>query len=250
MPFFGTIQATFNFGRLQVSSPTGPFSQIDLNTFSNWHRLNASNYTSNITNFYFYTFDGGANFISDGGLDMWDVGNYISLGGFRTAASNNYGTVSNTPQTNNGFFISQANVWPQIAFAYVQSGTIIWSNSGDVGSDGSGSFSNFSGSYTTSGSSGRYGQYWVNENYAAFDPTICYVWFTILNSNYGGAVTSCNDGRKQNVNNIYTQFFSVTGSNLCFSQMLLSRSSGAFIPTADISNYVTNYVANAQIIIS
>jgi hypothetical protein len=244
MPFFGSIEGTFNFGRGGSSG----FNQIDLNVFSNWHRLNASNYTSNITRFYFYLFDGGANNISDGGLDMWDGGNYISLGGFRTAASNNYGTVSNTPQSNNGFFISQSNVWPQIAFAYVKSGTITWSNAGDVGSDGGGSFSNFSGSYTTN--VGRSGQFWVNENYNATDPTICYVWFTILNSSYSSALTSSNDGRKQNVLNAYTQFFTVTGTNLCFSQMLLSRSNGEFIPTADISNYVTAYVQNAQIPIS
>jgi hypothetical protein len=248
MPFLASVEGAFGYGR-PVSQITG-FNQINLDTFSNWHRLNASNYTSNITNFYFYVYDGGANFITDGGLDMWDTGNYISLGGFRTAASNNYGVVSNTPQTNNGFFISQANVWPQIAFAYVASGTIIWSNAGDVGSDGGGAFSNFAGSYTTA-SSGRYGQYWVNENYAAqTDPTICYVWFTILNPTYASALTASNDGRKQNVNNTYTQFFSITGTNICFAQMLLSRSSGQFIPTTDITNYITNYVQNAQLPVS
>lgn len=243
MPFAASMGGEFGFGRAQ--RPTG-FSQINLTTFSNWHTANSSNYIRFINRFYRYAFDGGTNNISDGGNDMWDGGNFIGLSGFRTAANINYGTLSNTPQSNSGFFLSQANIWPQIAFAYVKSGTITWSNSGDVGSDGSGSFSNFTGVYTTT-NQGRNGQYWVNENYGAVDPTICYVWFTILQPSVGSVVTACNDGRKQNVNNTYTQSFGVTGTNLIFSQVLLSRSSGELIPTGDVSSFLSNYVQGAQI---
>ena len=58
----------------------GSFNQVNLVAFSNWHTSNSSNlYVNNITNRYFYTFDGGLNSITDGGSDMYDGGNYISF---------------------------------------------------------------------------------------------------------------------------------------------------------------------------
>ncbi len=231
------------------------FNQVNFSNFSTWHENNASSITiSAIPNFYRYAFDGGTNNISDGGNDMWDGGNYISLGGFSDVANMDYGTLCNIAGSNSGYFLSGANVWPQIGMAYCKSGTITWSNGGDLGSDGSGAFSNMAdigtapNTYTTP--SGRSGYWWANQNYNAFDPTICYMWFTIDLPTTTLSITSSNDGRKTNVNNNYTQSFSVTGTDLIFCQTLLSASTGQLIGSANLSNFVTNYVENAQIDIS
>ena len=253
MPFLGSVEGVLGYGRGAVLGGVDPgvFNQLDLAAFSNWHMSNASNIANtNITNFYAYLFDGTANSISDGGFDMWDSGNFISLTGFQTASNINYGTLSNTPASGYGFFVSQASRWPQVALAWVKNGTIQWHNAGDVGTDGGGANSNFAGTYTTP--SGRYGSYWVNQNYGTPDPTICYLYFTVQNT-YGGGITSSNDLRKtaNPPANTYTQSFSVTGSNLIFGQMLLSVRNatpiGFLIPQATVAAFLSNYVQAATL---
>jgi hypothetical protein len=231
------------------------FNQVNISTFSDWHASNASSIAIlAMPTFYRYVFDGGPNNISDGGDDMWDGGNFISLGGFTTISNMNYGASSNFVGSNSGYFLTGANVWPQIGLAYCKSGTITWSNGGDLGSDGGGQFSNMANigsapnTYTTP--SGRSGYWWANQNYAASDPTICYMWFTIDLPTSALTITSSNDGRKTSVANNYTQSFSVTGTDLIFCQTLLSISSGQLIGSANLSNFVASYVEAAQIDIS
>ena len=258
MPAVATSAGRYGYGRAPVVVGSGSFNQINLTAFSNWHTSNAQAiYSTNITNSYNYIFDGGAYNINDGGFDMWDLGNFISLTGFASSSNINYGTLTNTPASNYGFFVSQANEWPQIAFAYVKNGTIQWYNGGDVGTDGGGSNNNSSGTYTTT-NQGRYGSYWLNQNYGTPDPTIGYLYFTIQQSNLNSAITSSNDLRKtaQPPANTYTQSFSITGSNIIFCQMLVSvrnasvSPAGFLIPSSNIVNFLSNYVQNATITIT
>jgi hypothetical protein len=225
------------------------FTNFDFNAFSNWHYSNASSIAiAAMPQFYRYVFDGNSNSISDGGDDMWDSGNFISLGGFSNVSNMNYGTFCNDTANNRGYVLTDSNSWPQIGLAYCKSGTITWSNGGDLGSDGGGQFSNMANigsapnTYTTP--SGRSGYWWANQNYAAGDPTICYTWFTIDLPTTSLSISSSNDGRKTSVVNNYTQSFSVTGTDLIFAQTLLSVSSGQLIGAANLSNFVTNYVEN------
>lgn len=248
-----------------IITPPASFNQVDLAAFSNWHAANSSNiFTANITNRYIYTFDGAANSIGDGGFDMYDTGNFISFSTTRTTAnllntqSNNYGTLCNVVASNYGFFISQANVWPQISLAYTNSGTIQWRISGGIGTDNqvASSNSNVSGSYTTN-NQGRYGSFWANQVYNTTDPSIVMTWFTILQPNLNSVITSCNDNRFSGTLPIdpMNQNFTVTGSNYLFGCFLLSSrntslSRGELIPTNEIQNFLSNYVTNANIIIT
>lgn len=236
---------------------------VDLIAFSNWHTANSQLlFTTNIGNSYLYRYDGTVNSINDGGNDMYDGGNFISFSTTRgttnlTAATNiNYGTLSNFTPLNYGFFISQPNIWPQISFAYTKSGTTQWRINGDVGTDGGGLNNNVSGTYTTP-TEGRYGSFWTNQNYGTVDPTIATTWFTILQSNLGSVITSCNDNRNlaNPPPNAMNQNFTVTGTNYFFGCILLSsrntsRSTGELIPINEIQNFISNYVTNANIIIS
>jgi hypothetical protein len=248
--------------RNRITVP-GTFNQVDLAAFSNWHTSNSSNlFTNNISNRYLYTFDGGLNFINDGGNDMYDNGNYISFSTVRGSTnllnrqSNNYGTICNVVASNYGFYISQCNVWPQISLAYTTSGTIQWRISGDVGTDGGGSNSNVSGTYTTN-NQGRNGSFWANQNYGSSDPSIVMTWFTILQPDVNSVITSCNDNRQSTgpPPNVMNQNFTVTGSNYLFGCFLLSSRTtsiarGELIPADQIQNFLSNYVTNANIIIT
>jgi hypothetical protein len=243
---------TISFSTIQ---PSFTFNLLDLVGFSNWNSTFASSiYRSTIPSSYFYTFDGTANSITDGGFDMWDGGNLLSLTfNYRRGLSTlNYGVIS-TFTNEGGYFISRSNQWPQIAIAYMKNGTIGWTNSGNVGTDGAvgSSNSNISGTYATP--TGRYGSYWVNQNYGTQDPTICYTWFTIEQENYGTLINSCNDNRKtrQPPADTYVQHFNLTGQNIVFAQTLLSvrrtlpSGLGYFIPSTIIEGFLSTFVDSA-----
>lgn len=243
---FSTITPAFSFNLLLLSS------------FSNWFSSAGSNiFSTTIQSSYRYTFDGGSNSINDGGFDMWDSGNFISLtfSNLRNLSTLNYGTMStfSNPTTGllGGFYLSPANQWPQTGITYIRNGTVGWNNAGDVGTDGGGSNSNISGTYTCPG--GRSGRYWVNQNFGTGDPTICYTWYTIEQQNYGTVITSCNDNRKraQPPLNAYSQTFNLTGCNIIFAQTLLSvrrtlpTGLGYFIPSTTIEGFLSTFVERA-----
>jgi hypothetical protein len=246
-----------------VTTVAGAFNQVNLAAFSNWHTSNSCNlYVNNITNEYIYIFDGTANSITDGGSDMYDGGNYISFSTTRGSTnllntqSNNYGTLSNITASNYGYFISQSNVWPQISLAYTNSGTIQWRISGGIGTDGGGSNSNVSGTYTTN-NQGRNGSFWANQVFGTSDPSIVMTWFTIEQPNLNSVITSCNDNRRaiSPPSDPMNQNFTVTGSNYLFGCFLLSSRNtsllrGELIPASEIQNFLSNYVTNANIIIT
>lgn len=238
---FSTIQSQYTF------------NVLDLVGFSNWNSTFASSiYQSTVPSSYFYLFDGGANSISDGGFDMWDApGNQISLTfNYRRGLSTlNYGQISSFTNEG-GFFISRSNQWPQIAISYIKNGTIGWTNSGNTGSDGTASVSNISGTYTAC--NGRYGRYWVNQNYNTTDPTIAYTWFTIEDPSYGTLINSCNDNRKRADGDASNpQNFNLSGSNIVFAQTLLSvvriqpSRLGYFIPSTIIEGFLSTFVERA-----
>jgi len=251
MPLYMTLGGVFGYGRSHLP----PFDAVDLGSFSNWHTSNASTiYEGSITNSYKYLFDGTPSTIFDGGYNMWNVGNYVSLEGALTASNINYGSVGGG--TGSGYFVSQADDCPQVALAYVKSGTLQWDNAGSVGMFGSpfSSNANFNGTYTTT-NQGRIGSYWVNQKYGLANPTICYVWFTVQDPTVNSQITGSNDGRNtlQPPNYTYTQSFSVTGTNVIFGQMLLSVlnpsgfPNGFLIPQGQIQNFLSNYVGAADI---
>lgn len=251
MPLYMTLAGEFGYGR-----SVERFNYVDIVSFSNWHVANASTFTSNIPNFHFYTYDGSISTINDGGFNMWNIGNYITLNGVTTASTIAYGTLANTPQSGYGYFVSQAGVWPQVDFAYARSGTLRWNNSGNPGTAGTigSSNANWNGYYTTSNRN-RYGTYWVNQKYGKLNPTICYVWFTIMQPNLGSIINTVTDGRSMVTPPYpsYNQFISLTGSNFIFCQMLFSvldsnrYPSGYLIPDGNINAFITNYVENATI---
>ena len=187
---------------------------------------------------------------------MWNVGNYISLNGVTNASTIRYGTLVNQPTNGYGYFVSQPNVWPQVELAWLTGGTVTWNNAGAPGTAGliGSSNANSTGTYTTS-NQGRNGSYWVNQTYGKVNPTICYVWFTILQPSLNSIVYSFADGRNT-VNPPYanyTQSFSIVGANMLFGQMLLSGldlgnyPNGFLIPDSNINTFITNYVQNAVI---
>lgn len=243
MPLYMSLAGQFGYGR----SRAPPFDSIDFASFSNWHKTHAYSLTSSLPSFYNYIFDGSPSTIYDGGFNMWNEGNVISLG----ATVIPYGTIGSN------YFVSEPNVWPQVALAFTTGSAVLeWANGGNIGMAGSpfGSNANFSGTYTTP-NQGRGGSYWVNQKYGLANPTICYLWFTITQPTVNTVASGSNDNRSTEDPPVYsyTQSVSVTGSKVILGQMFLSsRNSSTFpngdlIPQAAIEGFLSNYVRNADI---
>lgn len=266
IPPWHIIQEKLTMART-VPALTGIFNAVDLTALNQWHVLNASSiYTTYIPNRYLYIFDAtgalASTSINDGGFDMFDSANFISISTTRGATnilsinSNLYGILSNIPAQNFGYFITSRNVWPQVSLAYIKEGSILWRFQGNVGSDGVGNQSNVSSIYTTT--RGFTGRFWANQGFGTPDPTICTTWFTIESTNWNTIISSSNIGWSTTPAppNIMNQFAQVTGSNFLFGAFLLSARrttptpNGFFISTSFIENFLSNYVENANILVS
>ncbi len=243
------------------------FNNINLNLFNDWHVQNASSiYASNIPSSYNYTFDAtltlASTSINDGGFDMFDSGNFISISTTRgatnilTVNSNVYGRVSTLTNSNVGFLTTSRNVWPQVSLAYATDASILWRASGGIGTDGGGTLCNVSSVYTTP--RGYTGQFWANQGFGTPDPCICYTWFTIESTSWNTIISSSNNGLATAAAppDPMNQFMRVTGCNFVFGLFLLSARrvtpapAGFFISTSFITNFLSNYVQNANIVIS
>jgi hypothetical protein len=251
-----------------ISTPaTIPFNNINLAALNDWHVLNASSfYSTNIPSRYNYTFDatGGlaSTSINDGGFDMYDSGNFFNISTTRgtanilTVNSNVYGRISTLTGSNVGFMTTSRNVWPQVSLAYAQEANILWRITGGIGTDGGGSLSNVSSTYTTP--RGYTGRFWANLGFGTSDPTICYTWFTIESTDWNTLISSSNIGMARTLAppDPMNQFVRVDGCNFMFGVFLLSSRrttpspNGFFISTSFIENFLSNYVQNANIILT
>ena len=245
------------------------FNFVNMPLLRNWHTSNASSiYSTFVPSSYLYLFDGaGSTNITDGGygFDMFDTGNYISLTTTRNASNiftSNlmlYGTISTLSNQNFGFFITSRNIWPQVSLAFIKEGTIRWTPSGGIGSDGGGTLSNVSSTYTTN--RGFTGRFWANQGYnQGQDPSIVYTWFTIESTEWNTLISSTSNGLATGVSppDPMNQFMQVTGCNYMFGMFLLSVRRppyttigvGFFLSTVFIQNFLSNYVENANISVS
>ncbi len=267
-PSWHIPQSKLTIARNQSSSSLS-FNNIDLVALNTWHSLNASSiYRTYIPSSFNYVFDGtgatASTSILDGGNDMFDAGNFINLSTTRgavniiTVNSNVYGRVSTLTNSNVGFMTTSRNVWPQVSMAYASNANILWRITGGIGSDGAGSLSNVSSTYTTP--RGYTGRWWANQGWGQqFDPSIVYTWFTIESTSWNTLISSSNIGLATAAAppDPMNQFVGVTGCNFMFGVFLLSvlrptTTSGTsfFLSTNFITNFLSNYVENANIILT
>jgi hypothetical protein len=260
-PTWHQIQQRLTLAR---NIPTGAFGIVNLSLLNTWHNANASSiYQTYIPSSYNYIFDATGTLIStsinDGGFDMYDSGNFITISTTRGTSnvfyrqSNDYGRISTVEAQNFGYMVTARNVWPQVSLSFLQNGSVRWLITGGIGTDGGGILSNVSSTYTTS--KGYTGRFWANQGFGTTDPTICYTWFTIESTSWNTLISSSNNNLAATAAppDPMNQSFSITGCNFMFGVFLLSARrvtaspNGFFISTTFITNFLSNYVENADI---
>jgi hypothetical protein len=265
LPPWHSIRDSVTIGYSTIQS-AGTFNFVNMPLLRNWHTSNASSiYSTFVPSSYLYLFDGlTSTSIQDGGYnyDMFDVGNFINLAASNassnvfTSNSMLYGTISTLTSNNFGFFITSRNIWPQVSLSFIKRGSVKWNPTGGIGSDGAGTLSNVSSTYTTN--RGFTGRFWANQGYnQGQDPSIIYTWFTIESTAWNTLISSSTNGLAVGAAppDPMNQFMQVNGSNYMFGMFLLSvrrppyatNGVGFFLSTIFIQNFLSNYVENATI---
>ena len=203
------------------------FDPIALNY---WWENTAGDYYNYNSTFYRYNFDGGVNYIADGGYDLFDDGNYISIAGASNAAKVNYGTIGNN------YFVSSSNVWPFVLMGSLgtQSNSLRITIAGNVGTDGLGKVAKYTGSYS-------YGRYWTVCNYGLSNrPTELELWFTIENKYSSFTLTG--DTRRTQDSDNYNNYVEISGQNVIFAFMLVSKLQGLYISSSEVRMLLNNVI--------
>lgn len=206
--------------------------------------------------FYYYSLDGDSTYIADGGSDMFDGGNF-------TTPVLNSGTdyaLSDNLTSSYPFRISYSNTSPIIVdgdFKYASLGysgsklplTVIgtryastsigWQKGGNVGADGFGSITTSSSSAIISGFTVYY---FIRQIYGTSDPSVCDVYMLIGHPNWGSAIGPRTQYSIFSTNSNGGRFFASSSTAVLAVSTLLSKASGTFITSAEVSTVVTNFV--------
>jgi hypothetical protein len=223
------------------------------------------NYMSDFRNpsFYFYQLDGNGTFISDGGGDMYDGGNYTTpwlesgiqytqnSGSF--TQSINYTNTTDTIVDTDFYYISLG--YEQ--FTGSQSGTFLpltvigsrkdpgvvgWQVGGNSGADGGGLLA--SGEIWGGTLSNGFTTYaFYRQTYNAGDPSHCNLIILLGHQNWAsqfGSINSYADPVNQGGNGAY-YYTSSTASNILAIHTLLSKNSGQLVTANECRTVVNNF---------
>ena len=195
-------------------------------------------------NFYEYILDGNEFFISDGGNDMFDGGNYTRLridGNLSSDLSYNQRTQNNiTVSGKTAQVISLGYQRPLIMLAYCsQRSNIGMNKKGNLGADGGGNTTSYV-VYNGAKINGYTVYSWVRVVYNAGDPSIGDLYFAIGDNSskfFGNmntfASTNTDDGES---------YMTIDCQGALVGTILLSKPSGAYISISDCQTVMNNFV--------
>lgn len=266
MPFVGSIEANFGYGRGNVSVPGILFEQI--NTITTYLR----NYMSDFRNpsFYTYWLDGDGYNISDGGSDMYDSGNvttpWLRSGtqyvGNSTYSQGTYPLAINYTSTirsltDTDFYYAslgyiqytppiQSNTFHPLTVIGTRSSTgqpVGWQIAGNSGADGGGTLASgilYSGSTIQTFTVHAF----YRETYNASDPSHANVFMLLGHTNWNsvfGTISSFADPVSNGGCGSFFYTFGPNVQNILGIQTLLSKSGGALVTATECQTVVQNF---------
>jgi uncharacterized protein YjbI with pentapeptide repeats len=200
------------------------------------------------SNFYEYTLDGSDFYISDGGGDMYDGGNYSQVRVDNNNSGNlSYSQTTATTTTLNGKsvdIISLGYTRPLTMLAFCsQRANFGMAKYGNIGADGGGSQSS-SNVYTGSVVNGYTVYAWVRVIYNAWDPSVGDLYFVLGNSStifYNSTMNTYADASTDGG----TSYMTMDCEKAVAGTILLSKPSGTFITVEDCQAVLTNLTSRA-----
>jgi hypothetical protein len=250
------------------------FSQI--NTIMPYLRANSGSLRN--PNFFTYYLDGNTYFISDGGNDMFDGGNYTApwlRNNTSYTSSNsiptpspalNYSSQSSTLTDTNFYYAAsgysqatgsypagtQSSTFHPLTMIGARSGSgpIGFQKAGNIGADGGGIL--VTGSiYSGSVVNGFTAHAFYRQSYGAGDPTICDVYVLLGHPNWGSVfdtvISSSIAGTALQGGALYA---TGSSSELLAMTTLLSTVSAAIIPSGSVKTVVDNYITLVKTVLN
>lgn len=212
--------------------------------------------------FYNYWLDGNGTYISDGGGDMYDSGNYttpwLRSGTQYTANSGSFPSAINYTNTNSTLVDTD---FYYISLGYTQytgvqdptylpltvigsrsaPGPVGWQVGGNSGADGGGVLA--SGQIWGGTESNGFTTYaFYRETYNAGDPSHCNLIILLGHSNWSssfGTINSFADPVSNGGNGAY--YYTTNASNILTIHTLLSKNSGQLVTAAECQTVVSNF---------
>ena len=215
--------------------------------------------------FYNYNLDGDATYINDGGLDMYDVGNFttpwlISGTNYTSSAGSSAFFPSRISYSNTTATLVDTSFRYASVSGYAQLGTtrplmvvgtrtgtgnpIGWQKGGNSGADGGGLLlSGFAYNGTVINGFTTYA--YIRETYNATDPSHCDLYILLGHPSWDstfGTINSFADPVSNGGNGGYLYTSGVGVKNILAITLLLSKSGGAQVTTAECQTVTTNII--------
>ena len=260
----GTLPAT-------LTNLFTPITSVVLNTIATYLR----DYMSEFRNpsFFGYKLDGNSYFITDGGNDMYDGGNYTypwliagtqftgASGATQQAFSINYASTTATTVDTNFVYVSLGytqssvieilSVHPLTVLGFrTSTGTPVgFQLAGDSGADGGGTLASgilYAGDIIQ----GFTVHAFYRETYAATDPSHCNLFILLGHSRWGsvfGTISSFADPVANGGNGCYFFTSGAGVSNILAIQTLLSKASGVLVTAAECQTVVQAFVNRVKL---
>jgi hypothetical protein len=256
----GTDGATTQSATASYSASAN-ITSANLNTIATYLRSYMSEFRN--PSFYGYNLDGNSYFISDGGGDMYDQGNWtypwlITGQQFTTATGSqqlfsiNYSSTTATTvdtdfvyaslgyATSSGGSITSNHPLTVLGFRSTVGRSVGFQISGNSGADGAGTLA--SGIlYAGTTLSGFTVHAFYRETYNAGDPSHCNLFILLGHTNWGsvfGTINSFADPVNQGGNGAFFYTSGASVKNILAVQTLLSKSGGALVTSAECQTVV------------
>ena len=237
----------------------GDITSANLNTIATYLRSYMSEFRN--PSFYGYSLDGTSYYIGDGGLDMYDTGNwtypwlisgaqFTAASGSQQAFSINYSaTTSTTIDTDfvyaslgytQGTGVSSIHPLTVLGFRSTVGRPVGFQLAGNSGADGGGTLA--SGIlYAGTTLSGFTVHAFYRETYNAGDPSHCNLFILLGHTNWSsvfGTISSFADPVSNGGNGCYFYTSGAGVKNILAVQTLLSKSGGALVSAAECQTVV------------
>ena len=235
----------FNKRKFTSTSTSTSVNLLDFSTFSgirNYYQARLANYKN--VSFYEYTLDSSPGQLSDGGLDMYDGGNCVSLlqSGSIVAGNCLDYNLSNSLYSTTLRYAGLGYARPLICLA--SSGTTQttfgWQSTGNLGADGGGASSNVT-VYNTQTVNGCLVHSWLCQKaYNAGDPSVNHLFVTLGHSSFGSEINTINTTTYNSSTDSDFSQYQTTNKNCLVFRLLLSKSSGVVVNSGDCQTIITS----------
>jgi len=250
--------------KLQVAKAASSINYLALNDIATYLRNNINDLKN--PDFFSYNLDGNSYSITDGGNDMFDVGNftapwfiagtdYTPLTSIPTANAINYSNVTETILDTNFQYISlgygtspDRRPLTVIGARSVSGQPVGFQKAGNIGTDGGGNIV-YGDVYTGDSINGFVVHAYYRQTYGqAADPAICDLYMLLGHSNWSSVFGTINKYTNTN-KGLQGAYFYTSGasvSNILAVSTLLSKPTPSQIPLTDVQAVVTTYTAKIK----